>query len=94
MLQRLVENSLFIKAEKCEFHSCSVSFLGYIVANGSIQMDLEKISAATTWPVPDSRKQLQHFLGLVNFYHRFICTYSTVAAPLTALTSSTVPFQW
>ncbi|KAF7641341.1 hypothetical protein LDENG_00284490, partial [Lucifuga dentata] len=59
VLQRLLENSLFCKAEKCEFHAFSVSFLGFIVAEGNIQMDLEKVSAVTSWPVPESRKQLQ-----------------------------------
>jgi len=39
ILQRLLENSLFVKAEKCEFHVATVLFLGYIVAQGSIQID-------------------------------------------------------
>ncbi len=94
VLQRLLENSLFVKAEKCEFHAPSVSFLGYVVAKGSLQMDPAKVSAVTSWPVPDSRKRLQSFLGFANFYRRFIRSYSSVAAPLTALTSSKVPFQW
>ncbi|KAF7648310.1 hypothetical protein LDENG_00158670, partial [Lucifuga dentata] len=94
VLQRLLENSLYCKAEKCEFHVSSVSFLGFVVAEGSIQMDPEKVSAVTTWPVPGSRKQLQRFLGFANFYRRFIRGFSSIAAPLTALTSSKVPFKW
>ncbi|KAI3363811.1 hypothetical protein L3Q82_001216 [Scortum barcoo] len=94
VLQRLLENSLFVKAEKCEFHASSVSFLGFIVGRGSLQMDPAKVSAVASWPTPSSRKQLQRFLGFANFYRRFIRGYSTVAAPLTALTSSKVTFQW
>ena len=94
VLQRLLENSLYVKAEKCVFHASSVPFLGYTVANGSLQMDPAKVSAVTSWPVPDSRKQLQRFLGFANFYRRFIRNYSSVAAPLTALTSPKVPFCW
>lgn len=94
VLQRLQENSLYVKAEKCEFHVSTVSFLGYIVAKRNLQMDPAKVSAVTTWPVPENRKQLQRFLGFANFYRRFIRNYSTVAAPLTALTSSKVPFLW
>ncbi|KAI3364204.1 hypothetical protein L3Q82_010812 [Scortum barcoo] len=94
VLQRLLENSLFVKAEKCEFHASSVSFLGFIVGRGSLQMDPAKVSAVASWPTPSSRKQLQRFLGFANFYRRFIRVYSTVAAPLTALTSSKVTFQW
>ncbi|KAI3364017.1 hypothetical protein L3Q82_010778 [Scortum barcoo] len=63
VLQRLLENSLFVKAEKCEFHASSVSFLGFIVGPGSLQMDPAKVSAVTSWPTPSSRKQLQWFLG-------------------------------
>uniref|UniRef100_A0A674PJ94 Uncharacterized protein n=1 Tax=Takifugu rubripes TaxID=31033 RepID=A0A674PJ94_TAKRU len=94
VLQRLLENSLFVKAEKCEFHATSVSFLGYIIGQGSVEMDPSKVSAVTSWPVPESRRQLQRFLGFANFYRRFIRGYSTVAAPLTSLTSSKVPFRW
>lgn len=94
ILQQLLENSLFVKAEKCEFHVSSVAFLGYIIAQGSIQMDPSKVPAVTAWPIPESRKQLQRFLGFANFYRRFIRGYSIVAAPLTALTSSRVPFCW
>ena len=94
VLQRLLENSLFVKAEKCVFHAPSVSFLGYIIGRDRMEMDPAKVSAVSSWPVPDSRKQLQRFLGFANFYRRFIRGYSTVAAPLTALTSSKVPFRW
>ena len=94
VLQRLLENSLYVKAEKCEFHVSSVSVLGNVVAQGNIQMDPAKVSAVTSWPVPENCKQLQRFLGFAKFDRRFICNYSSLAAPLTALTSSKVPFQW
>ena len=72
VLRRLLENSLYVKAEKCEFHAKSVAFLGYIVAEGNIQMDPAKVSAVTSWPLPENRKKLQQFLGFANFYRRFI----------------------
>ncbi|KAL2083752.1 hypothetical protein ACEWY4_021525 [Coilia grayii] len=94
VLRRLLENLLFVKAEKCEFHAKTVAFLGYIVAEGAIQMDPTKVSAVTSWPVPENRKQLQQFLGFANFYRRFVRNYSSVAAPLTALTSTKLSFLW
>jgi hypothetical protein len=95
VLQRLLEDQLFIKAEKCEFHHSTISFLGYIIAAGNIQMDLEKVRAVVDWPQPTSRVQLQHFLGFTNFYRRFIRGYSTRASPpLSALTSPKVLFTW
>ncbi|XP_068504911.1 uncharacterized protein [Syngnathus scovelli] len=94
VLRRLLENSLYVKAEKCEFHTSSVKFLGYVVREGSIEMDPGKVEAVTSWPVPETRKRLQQFLGFANFYRRFIRGYSTAAAPLTALTSPASPYKW
>lgn len=54
VLQRLLENSLFVKAEKCEFHVSTVSFLGYIIAEGRLQMD-----PLRSWLSPPGRSQKQ-----------------------------------
>ncbi|XDV33933.1 hypothetical protein PO909_004169 [Leuciscus waleckii] len=94
VLQRLLENGLFVKAEKCEFHAQSVSFLGYIISSEGVRMDPEKVKAVVEWPIPDSRKALQRFLGFANFYRRFIRNFSQLAAPLTALTSPRTTFRW
>ena len=94
VLQRLLENQLFVKAEKCEFHVPSTSYLGYIISEGQMSMDPSKVTAVSEWPQPTSRKHLQQFLGFANFYRRFIRDYSRVAAPLTALTSTTTRFKW
>ncbi len=56
VLQRLLENQLYVKAEKCEFHAQSVSFLGFIVSAGEIKPDPAKVDAVAKWPVPETRK--------------------------------------
>ncbi|KAI2647554.1 Transposon Tf2-6 polyprotein [Labeo rohita] len=94
VLQRLLENGLFVKAEKCVFHAQSIPFLGYIVSPEGIRMDPDKVKAVVDWPTPDSRKALQRFLGFANFYRCFIRNFSQLAAPLTALTSSKTTFRW
>ena len=94
VLQRLLKNRLYVKAEKCEFHVPSISFLGYIISHGQIEMDPAKVSAVAEWPSPPTRKRLQQFLGFANFYRRFIRGYSQVAAPLTALTSTKSVYAW
>ena len=91
VLQRLLENRLYVKAEKCDFHVPSISFLGYIISQGQIEMDPTKVSAVAEWPSPP---RLQQFLGFANFYRRFIRGYSQVAAPLTALTSTKSAYIW
>ena len=55
VVQRLLENKLFVKAEKCEFHRNSVSFLGFIVTPSQVKMDPSKLKAVWTGPprLPD-----------------------------------------
>ena len=81
--QALLKARLFVKAEKCLFHSKTV-FLGFIVFEEMVGMDPGKVSAVMNWPIPQSVKEVQRFLGF-NFYRRFIRNFSLVAAPIIAL---------
>lgn len=94
VFQRLKENKLFVKAEKCEFHVSTVSFLGFIIEQGQLKPDPEKIRAVQEWPVPTTCRNLQRFLGFAKFYRRFIKNYIRLAAPLTKLTSVKQAFVW
>ncbi len=81
VLQCLLENRLFVKADKCMFHAQSVTFLGSVVSAEGISMDPDKVRAVIDWPVPDSRVTLQRFLGFANYYRRFIRDFICVACP-------------
>ncbi|KAL0204538.1 hypothetical protein M9458_002556, partial [Cirrhinus mrigala] len=85
VLERLRQHRLFLKAEKCEFHTTEVHFLGYFISSAGVRMDQRKVDAVLSWPQPDTIKQLQRFLGFANFYRRFVQGYSLLAAPLTSL---------
>ncbi|KAL0172725.1 hypothetical protein M9458_033036, partial [Cirrhinus mrigala] len=67
VLSRLLENQLYAKAEKCEFHVHQTSFLGYQVSHQGVKMDSSKVQAVTDWPAT-TIKELQRFLGFANFY--------------------------
>lgn len=88
VLQCLLENNIFVKAEKCVFHAQSVSFLGSVISADGISIDPAKISMLIEWPIPDSHIALQRFLGFAHFYLHFIANFSHIATPLTTLTSS------
>ena len=71
-----------------------MEYLGLIVSEGQIKMDPGKVKGVTNWPIPKSHKELQGFLGFLNFYHHFIENFFQVAQPLNALTSKKLPFEW
>ncbi|KAJ1039810.1 hypothetical protein NDA10_001347 [Ustilago hordei] len=76
---------LFAKLSKCEFHTKTVEFLGYIIKPTGIEMDPEKVCTVKEWPMPESIHDIQRFLGFANFYQRFIAHFARIAKPLTAL---------
>ncbi|KAJ1603622.1 hypothetical protein NDA14_000871 [Ustilago hordei] len=85
VLTRLRGNRLFAKLSKCEFHTKTVEFLGYIIKPTGIEMDPEKVRTVKEWPMPESIHDIQRFLGFANFYRRFIAHFARIAKPLTAL---------
>ncbi|GKV36196.1 hypothetical protein SLEP1_g44351 [Rubroshorea leprosula] len=69
-------------------------FLGHRVGHGKISMDLAKVHAIQEWEPPSSVPELRSFLGLVNYYRRFIQGYSARATPLTDLLKKKVSWEW
>ena len=94
VLRRLEENDLFVKPEKCGFCATEVDFLGMIVGHDRIKMDQEKVEAILEWPELKMVKGVRSFLGLANFYQRFIKDYVKVARPLHDLTKKENLFHW
>ena len=71
VLEFLLANHPFVKAEKCQFHQKAVSFLGYQISPQGVRMGVKKVDAVRSWPVRTTIKGLQCFLGFANFYYRF-----------------------
>lgn len=61
--------------------------MGFIIEEGHIRKDPEKVKVVSEWPVPLNQKKFQQFLGFANFYRWFIRNFSQTASPLTSLTS-------
>src|SRR5260221_11528683 len=85
---------LFLKPEKCKFEQKEVEYLGLVISKGHVAMDLTKVHGVTEWPTPMKVKEVQSFLGFVNFYWKFICNFSNIAHPLYALTCKTQWWVW
>jgi len=85
VLKRLEENNLFIKPEKCKWKVREVEFLGVVTGPREVEMQKKKIEGVLNWLVPKNIKEVQKFLGLANYYRRFIKDFARIAAPLHVL---------
>jgi hypothetical protein len=94
VLQILKENKLYLKPDKCIFEVQKIEFLGLILSEDQVEMDPVKIEGVRGWPVPRRVKELQSFLGFINFYRRFIEDFSKIARPLHDLTRKDTKWKW
>ena len=94
VFQRLRENRLYVKPEKYEFAQEEITFLGHKISADLIRMDKGKVQAIMEWSVPTKVTELRSFLGLANYYRRFIKGYSKRVSPLTDLLKKDNPWDW
>ena len=85
---------LYAKAEKYEFHSKLVEYLGYILSPSGLTMSNNKIKIIQDWLEPKKVKDIQSFLGFANFYRWFIFNYSDIVISLTHLTQKDIPWKF
>jgi hypothetical protein len=94
ILQKLEDNDLFLKLEKCQFYKDKVEYLGVIVGKGQVKMDPVKVQGITNWPIPTNLHKLRSFLRFGNYYKDFIPGYSFIMRPLHDLTRKNTPYNW
>jgi len=94
VLKRLEENNLFVKPEKCKWKVREVEFLEVIIGPKGVEMQKEKVEGVLNWPAPKNVKEVQKFLGLANYYRRFIKDFARIAALLHVLVRKEQKWKW
>ena len=94
VLKRLQSHGISLKQSKCSFLKDSVEYLGHVVNSTGLHTSPKKVEAVKEAPRPTNQTQLRSFLGLLQYYSKFIPHLSTMIGPLNALLSKDQPWRW
>jgi len=94
ILRRLEKNDLYIKPEKYMWKARKIGFLGVVIGPNGIEMEVEKVDGVLNWPQPKNVKDIRKFLGLANYYRRFIKDFARIARPMNVLTWKDEKWWW
>jgi hypothetical protein len=85
VLDRLRRAGLTVRPDKVKLATQEISFLGHLVSHIGVRVDPERTQAIRTFAAPKDAKGISIFIGMVNFYHKFIPKFADLAAPLNHL---------
>ena len=94
VLQQLENAGLTLKKSKCKFRVSSVEYLGHIIDANGLHPSESKVKAIRDAPTPTNVTELKSFLGLLNYYHKFLPDLSTILAPLHQLLRKDAKWIW
>jgi hypothetical protein len=94
ILERLRSANLKLKAKKCVLFARSVQYLGHVISDKGVTTDPKKIQDVVNWHRPRTVKQVRGFLGIVNYYSRFVKNLAGTADPLYQITKKNAKFNW
>ena len=94
VFKHLEAAGLRLKPSKCHFAKTEVQYLGHVLSASGVKPNPAKTDVVEHFPVPQTQKEVRSFLGLTNYYRRFVKGYSMIAAPMTKLLSKDVEFSW
>ena len=94
IFDRLQKANLTLSVAKCQFLMKEVKYLGHILTTTGIKPNPEKVSIIKDYPRPKNVKNVRQFLGLTQFYRRFMKDYSKLARPIQKLTQHDQPWNW
>ncbi|GJZ55639.1 putative reverse transcriptase domain-containing protein [Tanacetum coccineum] len=94
ILGLLKKEQLYAKFLKCDFWLYFVQFLGHVIDSKGVHVDPSKIKAIKNWAAPITPTEVRQFLGLAEYYRRFIEGFSLISKPLTKLTQKNKKFEW
>lgn len=94
VLERLENSGLRLEKSKCEFFLQEVSYLGFRINKNGLSKTTERVEAILKAPKPNDVSQVRSFIGLVNYYGKFIDSYTEIMLPFYELLKADSKFDW
>lgn len=94
ILNALDESGLKLNVGKCEFYKTSVKYLGYLINQQGISIGKDRIKEIKEYPAPKNLKMLRGFLGILNYYKKFVPRLSELEVPLIELLRKDTKWEW
>jgi transposase InsO family protein/predicted aspartyl protease len=94
VLAKLAEFNLRCNPDKCSFFKDEVSYLGFVIDKNGKRPDTQRVEAIINMPPPSNLKELEAFIGKVNYYGKFIPNFSDKCEPLNRLRRNNIPWKW
>ncbi|UYV64087.1 K02A2.6-like, partial [Cordylochernes scorpioides] len=94
VFDKLRQYNMKLKLSKCIFGRTEVKYLGHIISHNQLKPDPGKVKSIQDFPRPDTVKKVRQFMGLANYYRKFVKDFSKISFPLVRLTRKNQPFIW
>jgi hypothetical protein len=94
VFERLRASGLKYRLSKSHFFQKEITYLGHIISQEGIAVSPHNTDKVKEFPAPKCQREVRRFLGMCGFYRTFVRSYSTIALPLTRLSSDKVEFEW
>lgn len=94
VLEILQHHQFFVKLSKCFFAQQELRYLGHVISASGVSTDPRKVQIIENWPTPTSVKELRSFLGMAEYYRKFVKNFGLISKPLTNLLKKGELFIW
>jgi len=90
----LEREKIYVKLSKCYIDKTSLNYLGHIEGGGELKIDPSKVAVIVKWPKPRFSTEVRSFLGVAQYWRKFVANFSLIAIPIHALIGLNKVFQW
>ena len=94
VFKRLKLANLKIRATKCDWAKPEVIYIGHVISKDGLKPNPARVNKVKDFPIPKNIDEVRSFLGLANYYRKFIQNFSHIAHPINSLLRKNATFQW